>query len=134
MPSTLTLALSALLSSASSWAWGWGSSRRCEHNTWVDSAAMGIALIGVSMPIFWMGLLLIFVFSVTLNWFPAMGQGSLNRLVLPALALGLLSASTLARMVRSSMLNEMNQDYMRTAQAKGLRNTPSSPATRCGTR
>jgi ABC-type dipeptide/oligopeptide/nickel transport system permease component len=82
---------------------------------------MGVSLIGVSMPIFWMGLLLIFVFSVKLNWFPAIGQGGINRLVLPAFALGLLSASTLARLVRSSMLNEMNQDYLRTAKAKGLR-------------
>lgn len=90
------------------------------HNTWIDNLAMIVALIGVSMPIFWLSLLLIFVFSVQLNWFPAIGQGGVERLVLPAFALGLLSASTLARLVRSSMLDAMSQDYVRTARAKGL--------------
>jgi peptide/nickel transport system permease protein len=92
-----------------------------KHNTWIDSLAMGLALVGVSMPIFWMSLLLIFVFAVRLNWFPAIGQGGIERLVLPAFALGLLSSSTLARLVRSSMLDVLSQDYMRTARAKGLR-------------
>lgn len=91
------------------------------HNTWVDTAAMALALLGVSMPIFWMSLLLIFFFSVRLNWFPAIGQGGIERLVLPAFALGLLSSSTLARLVRSSMLEVLSQDYVRTARAKGLR-------------
>ncbi len=91
------------------------------HNTWVDTAAMALALLGVSMPIFWMSLLLIFFFSVHLNWFPAIGQGGIERLVLPAFALGLLSSSTLARLVRSSMLEVLSQDYVRTARAKGLR-------------
>jgi peptide/nickel transport system permease protein len=92
-----------------------------KHNTWIDSLAMVLALFGVSMPIFWLSLLLIFVFSVQLNWFPAIGQGGIERLVLPAVALGLLSSSTLARLVRSSMLDVMNQDYVRTARSKGLR-------------
>ncbi len=90
------------------------------HNTWIDSAAMALALLGVSMPIFWMSLLLIFVFSVWLNWFPAIGEGGLERLVLPAFALGLISSSTLARLVRSSMLEVLGQDFVRTARAKGL--------------
>jgi peptide/nickel transport system permease protein len=72
------------------------------------------------MPIFWLSLLLIFFFSVRLNWFPAIGQGGIRRLILPAFALGLLSSSTLARLVRSSMLDVLNQDYVRTARAKGL--------------
>jgi len=91
------------------------------HNTWIDTAAMALALLGVSMPIFWMSLLLIFIFSVQLNWFPAIGEGGLQRLVLPAFALGLLSSSTLARLVRSSMLDVLSQDYVRTARSKGLR-------------
>jgi len=91
------------------------------HNTWVDTLAMALALLGVSMPIFWMSLLLIFIFSVQLNWFPALSTDGLQGLVLPSLALGLLSSSTLARMVRSSMLEVLGQDYMRTARAKGLR-------------
>lgn len=90
------------------------------HNTWVDTAAMALALVGVSMPIFWMSLLLIFIFSVWLNWFPAIGQGGIERLVLPAFALGLLSSSTLARLVRSSMLEVLGQDFVRTARSKGL--------------
>jgi ABC-type dipeptide/oligopeptide/nickel transport system permease component len=118
MPYTLTLALSALLiSSVLGVALGIISALR--HNTWVDSAAMGLALLGVSMPVFW--LLLILVFSVNLKWFPPMGQGSLDRLVLPALTLGLLSSATLARLVRSSMLDVLSDDYIRTARAKGLR-------------
>ena len=92
-----------------------------KHNTWVDSLAMAVALVGVSMPIFWLGLMLIFFFSVRLRWFPPMGQGDLKRLVLPALALSLLSSATLARLVRSSMLEVMSEDYIRTARAKGLR-------------
>lgn len=90
------------------------------HNTWIDTAAMALALLGVSMPIFWMSLLLIFLFSVRLNWFPAIGEGGIERLVLPAFALGLLSASTIARLVRSSMLEVLGQDYVRTARAKGM--------------
>jgi ABC-type dipeptide/oligopeptide/nickel transport system permease component len=120
LPSTLELTFAAMLIGIVLGV-GLGVLSALRHNTWIDSAAMGVSLIGVSMPIFWMGLLLIFVFSVKLNWFPAIGQGGINRLVLPAFALGLLSASTLARLVRSSMLNEMNQDYLRTAKAKGLR-------------
>lgn len=91
------------------------------HNTWVDTAAMALALLGVSMPIFWMSLLLIFVFSVRLNWFPAIGEGGIERLVLPAFALGLLSSSTLARLVRASMLEVLSQDFVRTARSKGLK-------------
>lgn len=90
------------------------------HNTWVDSLSMFVALLGVSMPVFWSSLLLIFLFSVKLQWLPAVGQGGIERLVMPALALGLLSAATLARLVRSSMLDVLSQDYVRTARSKGL--------------
>lgn len=92
-----------------------------KHNTWLDSLAMLIALLGVSVPVFWSSLLLIFFFSVQLQWFPSVGQGGFERLVLPALALGLLSAATIARLVRSSMLDVLSQDYIRTARSKGLR-------------
>jgi peptide/nickel transport system permease protein len=91
------------------------------HNTWLDSLAMFVALLGVSVPVFWSSLLLIFLFSVKLQWFPAVGQGGLERLVLPAVALGLLSSATLARLVRSSMLEVLSQDFVRTARSKGLR-------------
>lgn len=120
LPYTLTLALSALLiSTIIGLTLGIVSALR--HNTWVDSMAMVFALIGVSMPVFWLGLLMILVFSVNLKWFPPMGQGSLKTLVLPAVTLGLLSSATLARLVRSSMLDVMTDDYIRTARAKGLR-------------
>jgi peptide/nickel transport system permease protein len=119
LPHTLALALSSMFIST---ALGiiLGVVSALKHNTWVDSVAMGFALVGVSMPVFWLGLLLIFFFSVKLQWFPPMGQGSLSRLVLPALALGLLSSATLARLVRSSMLEVLSEDYVRTARAKGL--------------
>jgi peptide/nickel transport system permease protein len=64
--------------------------------------------------------MLIVIFSVNLKWFPPIGQGGLDRLVLPAVVLGFLSAGSLARMVRSSMLEVFGQDYVRTARAKGL--------------
>ncbi len=120
LPYTLELALTALLISTVLGV-TLGVVSALKHNTWVDSLSMGFALVGVSMPVFWFGLMLIFFFSVRLQWFPPMGQGGLDRLVLPALALGLLSSATLARLVRSSMLEVMNEDYIRTARAKGLR-------------
>jgi len=119
LPYTLELALSALLISTVLGV-TLGVVSALKHNTWVDSLSMGFALVGVSMPVFWFGLMLIFFFSVRLQLFPPMGQGGLDRLVLPALALGLLSSATLARLVRSSMLEVMNEDYVRTARAKGL--------------
>ena len=120
VPYTLTLALSALLISTILGV-GLGIISALNHNSWIDTLSMVVALLGVSMPVFWLGLLLILVFSVTLKWFPPMGQGSLDRLVLPALTLGLLSSATLARLVRSNMLDVLSDDYIRTATAKGLR-------------
>ncbi len=120
LPYTLNLALSALvISTVLGLTLGIVSALR--HNTWVDSLSMVFALFGVSMPVFWLGLLMILVFSVNLKWFPPMGQGSLDRLVLPAVTLGLLSSATLARLVRSSMLDALTDDYIRTARSKGLR-------------
>lgn len=86
----------------------------------LDNLAMFFGLIGVSMPSFWLGFLLIFSFSVWLGWFPATGQGGWNRLVLPALALSLAPLAVLARLVRSSMLEVYRQPYVTTARAKGL--------------
>jgi ABC-type dipeptide/oligopeptide/nickel transport system permease component len=120
LPYTLALAMSALFISTFL-GLTLGIISALKHNTWIDSLSMTFALLGVSMPVFWLGLLLILVFSVTLKWFPPMGQGSLDRLVLPAMALGLLSSATLARLVRSSMLDSMADDYVRTARSKGLR-------------
>ncbi len=90
------------------------------RNSWLDVASMGTALLGVSMPSFWLGLLLIFVFSLHLGWFPATGGGDLHHLILPAITLGMIAAAIIARLTRSSMLEVLGQDYVRTARAKGL--------------
>jgi len=84
-----------------------------------DHLSMVGALFGVSMPIFWMGLMFIFIFSVTLGLFPSSGKDGIEHLVLPALVLGLASTGIIARMTRSSMLEVLSQDYVRTARAKG---------------
>jgi peptide/nickel transport system permease protein/oligopeptide transport system permease protein len=89
-------------------------------NTIVDYFVTLGALIGVSMPVFWFGLLAILFFSVQLGWFPVAGRGTLLHLVLPAISLGAGSAAIIARMTRSAMLEVLNQDYVRTARAKGL--------------
>jgi len=90
------------------------------RNTWVDVGSMVVALLGVSMPSFWLGLLMIFVFSLHLAWFPATGGGDLLHLVLPSLTLGTIASAIIARLTRSSMLEVLGQDYVRTARAKGL--------------
>ncbi|MDE2857629.1 MAG: ABC transporter permease [Chloroflexota bacterium] len=90
------------------------------HNTIVDTLAMAMALVGISMPVYWSSLLLILLFAVQLRVLPAIGQGGIERLILPATALALVSAGSLARMVRSSMLEVLNQDFVLTARAKGI--------------
>jgi peptide/nickel transport system permease protein len=90
------------------------------RNSWLDVAAMGVALLGVAMPSFWLGFLLVFVFSLHLGWLPATGGGDLPHLVMPAVALGTIAAAIIARLTRSSMLEVLGQDYVRTARAKGL--------------
>ena len=89
-------------------------------NSLADFIATLGALIGVSMPVFWFGLLAILIFSVQFGWFPVAGRGTFNHLVLPAISLGLGGTAILARMTRSSMLEVLNQDYIRTARAKGV--------------
>jgi ABC-type dipeptide/oligopeptide/nickel transport system permease component len=90
------------------------------HGTWLDTAVMAVALLGISTPIFYSSLLLIILFSFTLVWLPATGQGGFERLIMPATALGLNSSAVLARLVRSSMLEVLRQEYVTTARAKGL--------------
>ena len=90
------------------------------RNTWIDSLSLGVSLLGVSMPIFWLGLILIYIFSVRLGWLPAAGQGGLKALVMPAVTLAWFAGAVITRLVRSSMLDVMNSDYVIMARAKGL--------------
>jgi peptide/nickel transport system permease protein len=85
-----------------------------------DLGAMGFSLLGVSIPNFWLGPLLVMVFSLGLGWFPVSGRGAPWSLVLPAVTLGTALAAVLSRMIRSSLLEVMNEDFIRTARAKGL--------------
>jgi len=86
----------------------------------VDTAAMTIALLGTSMPSFWLGLLLIIVFGVKLGWLPVSGRGGLDHLVMPAFVLGGFYAAQVSRLTRTSLLDALAQDYVRTGRAKGL--------------
>lgn len=90
------------------------------QNTWLDSASMGIGLVGVSMPNFWLGLILILFFSVRLKWFPSMGNTAKLSIVLPAITVGARQAALIMRTTRSSMLEVIRQDYLQTARAKGV--------------
>lgn len=90
------------------------------RGSWVDSLTMVIALVGVSMPNFWLGLLLIMLFSVQLGVLPAAGTGGLSHLILPAVTLGFSSVAVIARITRSSLLEALGRDYIRTARSKGL--------------
>ena len=89
-------------------------------DTWIDGAARGTALVGVSIPPFFAGLLAILVFSYYVRWFPSFGSGTWKHLVLPGFTLGLFSAGLVMRLTRSAMLNVLSEDYVRTARAKGL--------------
>ena len=86
----------------------------------IDNIVMVLALLGTSAPIFWIGILMILLFSVNLGWLPPSGFGSLKQMIMPAIALGMQSTAVIARMTRSSMLEVIRQDYIRTARAKGV--------------
>ena len=118
LPNTLLLAFSAMVIAvliglpAGFWA-------AAKRGSWTDAAVMTAAIGGVSIPHFWLGLMLMIWFSVDLGWLPVAGGGPLS-LVLPALTLGLSNAAIVARMTRSGMIDVMEQDFVRTAHAKGL--------------
>ena len=118
-PKTLLLAGTAMLfASALGIALGVLSARN--PGGWVDRAALGGAYLGISFPVYWVGLLLILLFAVQLRWLPASGYGGIRYLILPALALGSRSIAFLARVTRSAMLEVLGGDFVRTARAKGL--------------
>ncbi len=91
-----------------------------KHGTWLDSLGTTLAMTGVSIPVFWSGLLLIWLFSLQLNLLPATGNGGLAHLIMPALVLGFASAGAIARLVRASLLDVLDSDFVNTARAKGL--------------
>jgi peptide/nickel transport system permease protein/oligopeptide transport system permease protein len=118
-PATLELAVGAFLVSvvvglAS------GIVAALHKDTPIDTLAMVVATAGISMPAFWFGLLAIYFFSVRLGWFAVIPDGSLKSLILPAVTLGLIASSIVARLVRSAMLEVLSQEYVQTARAKGL--------------
>jgi peptide/nickel transport system permease protein len=94
------------------------------RNTAIDYIATVVALLGQSMPTFWLGIMLILIFSVQFNLLPSSGRGGLEHLVLPAVTLGLFTTARITRLTRSGMLEVLNQDYVRTARAKGVSGRP----------
>lgn len=121
-PNTIKLALTASLFSVIL-ALPLGIIAAVRQNTFFDSFSMFIAIIGISCPTFWFGLILILVFAVNLKWFPVSGQvDNFRGMVLPALTLAFNSMAAMARVTRSSMLEVIRQDYIRTARAKGVSN------------
>lgn len=92
-----------------------------KQNSLLDNIVMVLALVGTSAPIFWIGILMILLFSVNLGWLPPSGFGSFKQLIMPAVALGMQSTAVVARMTRSSMLEVIRQDFVKTARAKGQR-------------
>lgn len=119
IPATFELALAALIISLII-ALPAGIISAVKQYSPVDYLTMTGALLGVSMPNFWLGLLLILLFSVTLGWLPVFGYGTLKHMVLPALTLGAGMAAITTRLIRSSMLGVLRQDYIITARSKGL--------------
>lgn len=118
-PATLELALAATVV-ALAISIPLGIAAATHHRSFLDGFSMVTAMLGLSMPGFWLGLLLILFFSHQLGWLPSGGSGGIVHLILPALALGAGQAGSLTRITRSSMLDVIRQDYLRTARAKGV--------------
>jgi len=119
MPATLELAVAALLVAVVI-ALPLGALSAVRKDTALDHGARVISLLGISIPHFWLGPLLILIFSLWLGWLPVSGREGFASLVLPALTLGTALAAILSRMVRATLLETLNEDYIRTARAKGL--------------
>jgi peptide/nickel transport system permease protein len=119
--SLLTIALTVLI------AVPLGTLAAYKHGTWIDRFVMGFSVLGFSVPVFVVGYILIYVFAVQFDWFPVQGYryiaddpaGWLHRLILPAMTLSIVFIALIARMTRTSVLEVMNEDYVRTARAKG---------------
>jgi peptide/nickel transport system permease protein len=118
-PSTIKLALTAMVLAIVMGSI-LGTISALRKNTWVDSVAMVTALFGVSMPSFWFGLILMYIFALRLGWVPAVGNTGFKSLILPAVALGMDFSAVTARLVRANLIEVMVSDYVKTARAKGL--------------
>ena len=118
-PATVKLAVGSLIV-AIGISFPLGIAAATHHRSWLDGSSMVTAMIGVSMPSFWLGLLLIMLFASKLNLLPSGGDSGFLSLILPAITLGANQAGSLTRTVRSSMLDVIRQDYLRTARAKGV--------------
>ena len=92
-----------------------------KEHTWIDTGAMFVALLGVSMPLFWLGQLLILTIAIRLQWLPAISGSQPRGIVLPAVTLGFVAAGLISRLMRSSLSEVLHSDYIRTARAKGVR-------------
>jgi len=121
LPATIQLTL-ASMAIALVVGMGLGIIAALRPHSWVDSLSMTIALAGVSFPSFWVGLMMLLIFSLALGWLPATGTEGWQRLIMPAATLGFGAAAIIARLTRSSMLEVLRQAYITTAQAKGLAN------------
>ena len=117
LPSTIELAIAAMVV-AITLGTALGVLAAVRSGTWLDTLATAVAITGVSVPIFWSGLLLIWLLSLKLDLLPATGP---DQLFMPALVLGFASAGAIARLVRGSLLEALSEDYVNTARAKGLR-------------
>ena len=119
LPSTVALALAGMVV-AIAMGVTLGVIAAVRQHSWFDICSMLTALLGVSMPSFWLGLLLIFALSLNLGWLPATGGGDFRHLIMPAVTLGMGAAAIIARLSRSCMLEVLRQEYITTARAKGL--------------
>jgi len=119
LPATLELTFAAM-AVAFFLAFPLGIAAAARRDSWIDRLALLFSLFGLAMPNFWLGPLLMIFFSIELAWLPVSGRGGINHLILPSLTLGMAMAAILTRMIRSGLLQTINEDYIRTARAKGL--------------
>lgn len=120
LPATLQLAIAAFIVSLLI-SFPIGIISAAKRNSIFDRVGMIFALVGQSVPVFWLGILMILVFAVNLQWLPTSGYGEFSNIIMPAVALGLFTTARTTRLVRSTMIEVLNQEYIRTARAKGLR-------------
>jgi len=120
LPATMELAASGLLIGLCL-ALPVGILAAVKQGSLIDQISRALALGGASLPSFWVGAMLMWLFAVHLGWLPAMGRGDLDHIILPAVSLGLGASAVLMRLIRASLLEVLNQDYIRTARSKGLR-------------